>query len=730
MILRDKISTFINKAQTKIAELSLVTSNDLYEAFADTAAIDLANELSDVISSLQSEYLDWSTFEIELALDYYNYKAELTDIALMNYNDIVIHISTGGSGVIDTGWIDAYDSLGVIVVRNKQDADSSIDDLNFRIDNLDFTSFIPQSLIDDVEDLKIDSHAHTNKGILDSIAQAHLDAILLNSQHRVDSTKHVTQTQKDRWESKPSMQYVDDGLGGKSDVAHTHEIPDIAGLEQSLIDNAPIKGDTGDTGATPMLTVGDVTVGEVLEIHINNIIPEFPTMDFVIPVAKDGEDFKIDVYGNSVDRLRSIYNDEALGFSLLGIENGVLYIRKPYTHNGDFIPATTSTGWHSVKFAGRDGWQPILAAVDVDNDTTVLQLVGWDGTQGESPTIGTDPNNPVYLGINGYTYQIESATNIKGRVGLSGPPGKIMFPEISDLFSNRYMYDDEDRDFVFLDSESGIIYIKLSSDAGDWSDGYQWKGDKGPAGVMGTQGEKGEGISEYSNTETYGIENIFVSFVNELSLDPLFQSAALYKSRVDTVSGISPEDDMYDKDTNPDGKWEYQGQTQGQTGGLTSIAQPHAIEIRGITDYAEGNNMFDLSTLFLYEFDPSISSPDDGDNFIKPNDVDSGAPGRWKKVKEFGTGGGDATSRSYTIDFGTASIVAQEINMFTSATLDLIVASNIASILLTYSGGLQQAITSGVNTIAIIAGDILTWEITRTNENELAALGIHLTINE
>ena len=91
---------------------------------------------------------------------------------------------------------------------------------------------------------------------------------------------------------------------------------------------------------------------------------------------------------------------------------------------------------------------------------------------------------------------------------------------------------------------------------------------------------------------------------------------------------------------------------------------------------------------------------------------------------------GGATSRSYSIDLGTTSIVAQEINMFGDAVIDNIVASNVASILLSYSGGLQEVITPGENTIAITAGDILTWEITRTNAGQLATLGIHLSINE
>lgn len=91
---------------------------------------------------------------------------------------------------------------------------------------------------------------------------------------------------------------------------------------------------------------------------------------------------------------------------------------------------------------------------------------------------------------------------------------------------------------------------------------------------------------------------------------------------------------------------------------------------------------------------------------------------------------GTTNLRTYSIDFGTTALVAQEINMFQAGIIDNIVANNVATILLTYAGGLQQAITAGVNTLAIPSGDVLTWEITRTTEGQLATLGIHLTLSE
>lgn len=89
---------------------------------------------------------------------------------------------------------------------------------------------------------------------------------------------------------------------------------------------------------------------------------------------------------------------------------------------------------------------------------------------------------------------------------------------------------------------------------------------------------------------------------------------------------------------------------------------------------------------------------------------------------------GETSARSYSIDFGISLVTAQEINMFGPATIDNIVVSNVASILLTWSGGLQQVITPGANSIAVQASDVLTWEIVRTTEAELATIGVHLQI--
>ena len=241
MVLQDKIDIFINKAQTKITELSLKVAEDLYEGYGDDTHAILANELSDVIASLQSEQLDWSDYEIELALDYYNYKAELSDIALINYADIITRISDNGT-VVDSGWIDAFNSLQSTVIFNKQDADNKINNLQNQIDNMDLSGLIPQELLDDIDDLKEDSHTHPNKSVLDGLTQSHVDSIGLNNNHRLNSSIHVTSTQKNSWDAKPTQQQLTDGLSGKSDINHTHQISDVEGLAEALEVIEPEKG--------------------------------------------------------------------------------------------------------------------------------------------------------------------------------------------------------------------------------------------------------------------------------------------------------------------------------------------------------------------------------------------------------------------------------------------------------------------------------------------------------
>lgn len=154
--------------------------------------------------------------------------------------------------------------------------------------------------------------------------------------------------------------------------------------------------------------------------------------------------------------------------------------------------------------------------------------------------------------------------------------------------------------------------------------------------------------------EVYPAGNVFVSYTNTSSPNPIFHDAAIYRSRVETPYGVSPEDDLYDIITNPTGKWEYQGQkVVVQEGGLSKVFFLNESEIQSVTGYIEGNNAVNLSDFKVYEYSSSANSG------IKPND-NGDATGRWVEVGELGGGGGgiyDPSLRIINIEEGSNIIL-------------------------------------------------------------------------
>lgn len=490
MTIQDKINLFINRAQTKIAELSTTVASDLSEAFVDSANIDLAIELIDAVESLQSETLQWTDYEKELVVDYYSYKAKLSDIAIVDYSEYVNNIA--GNSISNSAWVAPFTALTQKVDANYQEFLDEIARLDTRIDNLDLSTLIPQYLLDEIAANSAARHEHANKTVLDQVTQGHLDAIANNTNHRNNSAIHVTAIQKQNWDAKITAQQLIDGLAGKANVSHTHLMSEIEGLLEALNSLQPEKGDKGDQGDSPRIILGEVTVGETLSITIDDTDPLNVIFNFTIPVDQDGKDFKIEVFGAAAGRLSTLYNNVEEGYTYLGTDNGYLYFRKPFDSLGNAIPATTTTGWTSAKFLGSNGWSPVIGLLEVSDTLVVQVLKGWTGgTDAETkPTIGSDPSYLVYLGPNGFTYLLEEAINVKGSQGIAGPQGKIMFPDASGVFADRANYDLESAEFVFLDTETGLIYKKLSSTSGNWSPGYQWKGDKGDQGEPGTAGSE------------------------------------------------------------------------------------------------------------------------------------------------------------------------------------------------------------------------------------------------
>lgn len=491
MTIQEKELDFINKAQSRISGLASEIASDLNESYDSLDKAELAIELSDVITSLQSEFNDWTDAEKEFVIDYYNLKADLNELAIiafeLKFNNTTDPDGSGG----DNSWVPAYTALNAKVDDNKTETDAEIVRLDGRIDSLDFSNLIPQEVLDEIAANTNARHSHSNKDILDTIDQQFVDDVSASKTHTEDGTIHVTGTQKSDWDNRVTQQELTSGLGGKAELEHGHEMSDVNGLTEAFEGLVPEKGDPGTDGQTPVLVAGTATEGP-LAIDIDATNPGEPVLNLTIPPGKDGEDFTIDEFGNAADRLDSAYNNVDAGYAYLGLDNGTLYFRNPYNDIGTFIPATSASGWLASQFMGRDGWSPVIGTAVLSDSKTVMVLVGWVGGSGTPPDLGTG-GQPTYIGVDGFTQDPNKATNVKGNAGLKGDIGKAVFPDATDVIANRYLYDNETAEFMFLASESGQMFMKRSDAIGDWSSGYQWKGDKGDKGDIGPVGPSGEG---------------------------------------------------------------------------------------------------------------------------------------------------------------------------------------------------------------------------------------------
>ena len=485
MLLQDKIQLFLNKAQSKICELSLEADKDLNESYLSVDKVNMSIELIDITTTLQDETLNWTDKEIESVIDYYTWRAHLNDVALLNFENKESVVVIVDSSTTNNDWVPAYYSLNATVIANHNYIISEVARLDDRIDNLDFSGLVPQELIDEVEANSAARHTHNNKSVLDQVAQSTLNDVASSKSHTLDGTKHVTNAQKFSWDAKVDSATLNARLNTKANVTHVHEIQDVNGLEQALIDRNPVPGPAGQDGLQPVLQAGTITDGSY-SITIDSTNPATPILNLVVPKGQDGTDFHIDEYKLSYERLSIAYNTVDEGYSILGTDNGVMYYRRPYDSLNNFIPATTSTGWYAVQFAGANGWSPVFAIEIVNETTSVYKLVNWVGGTGTQPNFVN-----VYVTPHGYSPNQYEATNIRGPQGIAGPAGKVMFPDQSGDTASRTLYDNALKDFVFLDTALGLIYIKRSDVSADWSDGYQWKGDTGPQGPTGDTGATG-----------------------------------------------------------------------------------------------------------------------------------------------------------------------------------------------------------------------------------------------
>lgn len=217
---------------------------------------------------------------------------------------------------------------------------------------------------------------------------------------------------------------------------------------------------------------------------------------------------------------RSTYNAQAVGFSFLAWDQGMIYFRVGASGNwstgypfgkGDQGVAgpTGNKGWSAVLAAQNDGarrvfqvvdwaggegakpvagaylgptgfvssivdaldvrgptgiqgatgdkgWSPVLTGVE-DGNRLVLEVTDWAGGQGAKPAVG------LYIGDAGLVEDIASAVDIKG---IKGDP--FVVNAVAPI-SQRPLYDGQDPGFVFLAQDESKLYVRVGSSG--WSEG-------------------------------------------------------------------------------------------------------------------------------------------------------------------------------------------------------------------------------------------------------------------
>ena len=454
---------FLIKAQLRVSELALNVTESLESGNEAEKELVEATELIKAIEVLSCPLSKVSDPEQEAIAGYLMRKYNLTNVV----KDNMVYLTTGGD-YDDSDLQEKYQKLLLDLVKLTADFNS-------------YKSAVASTFTEDILANTNARHGHDNKDILDQITSVTLSDIEASKSHKDNTSIHVTSEEKTDLLSKPTRQEFNELAAEKANETHLHEIADVNGLVNALA-QIPVKGETGNT---PIITIGTVSEGSPA-VTADVTDKDNPILNFVLPKGEDGKSFTVDVVGNDNERLDIKYEDKDDQFHFLSRSTGILYTRVPA------YPATGLTGWVGVQMAGTNGWTPILAIEFIDNYKSVLKVVDWVGGSGSKPY---NIEQALYVGPLGYTLFASSAINVRGAQGIDGiagndgEVGKVGFPDASGTYVDKDLYDDSAKDFLFLDDNSGLMYKKLSSTSGDWSEGYMWRGPKGLTGDAATGGK-------------------------------------------------------------------------------------------------------------------------------------------------------------------------------------------------------------------------------------------------
>jgi hypothetical protein len=125
-----------------------------------------------------------------------------------------------------------------------------------------------------------------------------------------------------------------------------------------------------------------------------------------------------------------------------------------------------------------------ISQVD-ENVTLNLTLPKGDkGNKGDVADISAGTVTTLAPSENATVEIVPNADNSGYLVNFSIPKGDVgeaFKIDATGVTEDKSLYDDQQQGFAFLDVTSGMLYVKLSSDIGDWSEPLPFKGEKGDA---------------------------------------------------------------------------------------------------------------------------------------------------------------------------------------------------------------------------------------------------------
>lgn len=465
---QQEILDYANKAQTKICEYADNVEQKLRVGLDNIDQLVLGIELLDFQVSLLRPNGEWTDAQKEKWITFMIERHQLEDIPLTDFDQFeipitVIQDTVGGNYV-------TYPELNV-AVNTLESVDDALDARITALENYDYSSLIPQSLLDDVAEAL--SNSEDNASAISTI-NGILSTLSTNLTNHINNTDvHIQPGERASWNGKVSVAALASALSGKSDVGHTHTQDQVSGLEDALntlynlIISIPTPVD-GNDGVTPIIQIGTVETGPIPSVEIDpESSPEAPVFNFVIPQGEKGDPFQFDAMGPLADRDDFIGEDE--GFQYLALDTGNYYILQAGPSWSDPIP-----------FRGYNGWTPRLGIYTVSATKQVLEILGFTGGTGPEPDLGGVEGTRYFISSTGIVNDANDAQNIRGPVGDQGEKGDRFY--INDQGTDRSIHDAAGKGFTFLNTSNGMVSFKLSDTSGDWSDEYQWTGADIPGG--------------------------------------------------------------------------------------------------------------------------------------------------------------------------------------------------------------------------------------------------------